>query len=97
MAIRKNELMYKLFGKAKGKCKNCNYYTVYKYHNKSYRKCEVYGVTCSEATDWKGSADACGLFPNKETKVRDVVKTVRPQKSEEQVEGQTSIFDLIGE
>ena len=96
MTIRKFDLMYKLFGKAEGKCKDCKYYSAYEHHNKGYRKCEIYGVTNSEATDWKASADACGLFPDKETNIRDVVRIVRPEKKEEeQIEGQTSIFDLI--
>lgn len=93
--LRKFDLMYNMFGRADGKCKDCKYYTSYRYRNKPYRKCEIYGVTCSEATDWKASSDACGLFPDKETEIRDVVRMVRggAKKKEVQIEGQISLFE----
>ena len=96
MTIRKHELMYQLFGKAdQSKCKDCNHYISYKHHDYTRRKCEIYGVTCSEATDWKASGQACGLFPDKETDIRDVVRLVKGGRQKEQIEieGQISLFD----
>lgn len=61
--IRKIQEMHQRFGRrGHGKCADCPHYTRYKYRDKPYRKCEVYGVSRSEATDWTGSWDACGLF-----------------------------------
>jgi len=33
------------------KCKNCNHHHRYEYHNKYYHKCDLLGVSNSEATD----------------------------------------------
>ena len=94
---RKLELMYEMFGKSEGKCKECKHYTSYKYHDKRYRKCKVYGVTCSEATDWKASGDACGLF-NKDTEYENIVRMVTVGKTKEdiQIDGQMSFTDYEG-
>lgn len=91
---RKFDLMYEMFGKSEGKCKDCSHYTSYHYHDRSYRKCEVYGVTCSEASDWKASADACGLF-NKETEHENVIRRVTggKQRQDIQIDGQMSLFN----
>lgn len=95
--LRKLALMYAEFGKAEsGLCKDCKYFLRLDHHNRTYRKCKVYGVTTSEATDWLAYGHACGLFPNKpyggdKELVRLVVR--EPQK-EPQVQGQISIFDI---
>lgn len=57
--MRKNEAMYSLFGKADGKCRDCCHL---KGGVNEYRKCRIYGVSASEATDWVLSWQACGLF-----------------------------------
>ena len=95
---RKFDLMYEMFGRSTGKCKDCQHYTTYRYHNKPYRKCELYGVTCSEATDWKASADACGLFPDKEYNGCEVVRLVRggALKIEQQIDGQMNLIEFVG-
>lgn len=90
--------MYELFGRADGKCKDCEHYRTFKYRDKSYRKCEVYGITQSEASDWKAGYDACGLFPNKEnTYSRDIIelRICNNRDSEEQIEGQINMFDSV--
>ena len=87
--MRKAELMYRLFGKADGHCRDCEHLVVYKHHDKTVRKCEVYGDTRSEATDWAGKYDACGLFPDKKYNGKPVVRTVRGErKHEADIEGQ---------
>lgn len=96
--LRKIDLMHELFGKADGKCKDCEHYRTFKHHDKSYRKCEVYGITQSEASDWKAGYDACGLFPNKENLYeRDIIelRICNNRDSEEQIEGQINMFDNV--
>ena len=96
--LRKIDLMYELFGRADGKCKDCEHYRTFKYHDKSYRKCSVYGITQSEASDWKAGYCACGLFPNKEnTYGRDIIelRICNNRDSEEQIDGQINMFDNV--
>ena len=91
----KIEKMHYLFGKSDGKCKNCEHYSTFKYHDKSYRKCEVYGITQSEASDWKAGYGACGLFPNKENPYGRNIIELRigaEKKTEEQIDGQMTLF-----
>ena len=92
MSIRKHELMYQLFGKADGLCKNCKHY---RYHDYNRHKCEVYGDTRSEASDFAGNRQACGLFPDKPYNGRNVIELVHRGKEKEDysVEGQLSLFD----
>ena len=96
LAKRKHELMYQIFGRADGLCKDCKYFQSYKYHDYRYRKCEIYGITSSEASDWTGRKQACGLYPDKETSQRDIIKLVRGgrKREEAQIDGQMSLEDL---
>ena len=94
MAIRKIDLMHQLFGKASGLCRDCSHYQRYHYRDKPYRKCEVYGITNSEASDWVGRYQACGLFnkpyPYKNSKI---IRHLRCEKEiEKPIEGQTTLF-----
>lgn len=88
--------MHSLFGVASGeKCKDCmHFYRIETRAGKLYRKCEVYGNSNCESTDWNASFDACGCF-NKETDQRNVIRLFAPRKKEEQpIAGQISIGDL---
>ena len=90
--------MHSLFGVALGKkCKDCmHFYRNETRAGKLYRKCEVYGNSNCESTDWNASFEACGLF-NTETEQRDMIHTFMPQrKMREELEGQMSLdeFDL---
>jgi hypothetical protein len=42
-------------------CGTCQNFVTGKYHNRILRKCERYGVTHSEASDWARSWYACGM------------------------------------
>ena len=58
MKIIKIDKMHELFGKSEqDQCKDCMHLI-----RNGYNKCEIYGVTRSEATDWKQKQTACGLF-----------------------------------
>ena len=84
MTVRKIDLMHQMFGKTEGLCKDCFHYMRYHYRDKPYRKCEVYGVTASEASDWVGRYQACGLFdkpyPYKDYKI---IRYVTPERKKE--------------
>ena len=95
--IRKNEAMYSLFGKEEGKhCKDCPY-LVRKEFGRVYYKCEIYSTSNSEASDWRKSWTACGLFYNTDAlnefkahydTVMDYLTTHRLRAPEKPVEGQ---------
>lgn len=90
--MRKIDLMYAKFGKGQGTCKECSNYISGLYKDRSYRKCEVYGVTRSEASDWKASYQACGM-KNSLWTGRNIIECVTPEKSVlVQLAGQTELF-----
>ena len=96
MNIRKIDLMHREFGKEDGKlCKECSNFLRTRWRSKTYRKCAVYGDTCSEATDWKASYPACGMF-NKEWSGGDVVRAVGTkacrQNTVAQLDGQLELW-----
>ena len=91
MAIRKIDLMHKLFGKNEAHtCGECENMVSQRYRGMILRKCTVYGMTHSEASDWAKKWTACGMF-NKPYSDRNVIELVRPSREEEPVEGQLSI------
>lgn len=91
MAIRKIDLMHKRYGKTIGMiCGNCDHFFVRTW-DKRYFKCEVYGDSSSEATDWAKRYAACGLF-NKVTRERNVVRLVTPERDIKIVDGQMSLL-----
>lgn len=97
---RKIELMHQMFGKIEGKqCLDCSHLCSYTQSRKWY-KCEVYGLSSSEASDWRLKYPACGLF-NKETKYREVINLRKCAKSsdepDEPLEGQINFFDCLCE
>ena len=79
--MRKVELMHKMFGRSpEYLCRECVHYTHKYYNDKPYHKCDVYGNSNSEGTDWKGSDQGCGLAPDKAYKGRPIVELVKYQK-----------------
>lgn len=56
----KQELMHKTFGKGSGKCRYCTNLVVLE-RDRRYYKCRVFGISLSEATDWRVSCNACGM------------------------------------
>ena len=81
MALRKNALMHELFGTAPGRCGECDHLVEGRYHDRMLRKCEVYGLTHSEASDWAKRWAACGL-KNKETAHQNVIRMVGAEAKE---------------
>ena len=93
MTIRKIDLMHREFGVCPGKkCKYCDNLIVQQ-ANRRYYKCEVYGITDSEASDWRLSYDACGMY-NKVYNGNPVIRMVKGYPAPpEPLEGQESLFE----
>lgn len=62
MNERKIDAMHKLFGEGPALCKDCDHFISGTYHDKRLHKCALYGITHSDATDWRLSYKACGMF-----------------------------------
>ena len=97
MALRKQQLMYKQFGMCDGHvCGECSNLVEGRYHDKALRKCKVYGMTHSEASDWAKRWLACGMF-NKTYTGGPIIELVRPVRKqtaltiEEPLEGQLTL------
>ena len=96
MALRKIALMYKLFGKCYGHtCRECSNLLKGRYHDCILTKCKVYGLTHSEASDWAGRWQACGMF-NRTWDKQPVIREVVPERKQKEadntpLEGQISL------
>ena len=96
MNMKKCELMYARFGTEEGVCADCIHLVGCVRGNKSLYKCEVYGETHSEASDWRKKWKACGL-KNKETDIRNVIHWSRNSSfSGEQIDGQIAFGGFNG-
>lgn len=98
MALRKIELMHNLYGQIEDKkCSECCHLQSGRYHNTILHKCELYGLTHSEASDWRLKYTACGMF-DKETDVRNVMQKVVPDRRQimqtRPISGQQTLFLL---
>ena len=86
--------MYKHFGKSGSgkKCKDCSNLVKVERGNHRVYKCLVYGDTCSEATDWKCSHNACGMI-NRSYDGRPIIQCFNPKIVQDtQIEGQMTLF-----
>lgn len=84
MALRKIDLMHRIFDKVEGHtCKECSNLVEGEYHDMMLRKCKVYGLTHSAASDWAKSYVACGMF-NKEWHDKPIIRLVRKRPEEVQ-------------
>lgn len=72
MTSRKMARMHLLFGRHSGHCKDCPHLIRGEYHDKHYYKCKAYGLSRSEATDWRVGWDACGMID------KEIGQTFRP-------------------
>lgn len=96
MALRKIALMHRLFGVCEGHtCRDCSNFVKGKYHDRTLCKCQVYGMSHSEATDWAGRWVACGAF-NRTMNRQPVMREVVPERKQKEVdntplEGQISL------
>ena len=97
MAIRKIELMHKVFGKRENRrCGECRNLVIHRY-DKTYRKCRIYGETQSAASDWAKKYVACKMF-NKKWDGEPIIRLVTPCRARTnddsvQCDGQMKIGD----
>ena len=94
--LRKIDLMHKLYGEIPDrKCKDCQHLCSYTANRKHY-KCECYGQTASEATDWRLKWTACSLIDVEVFSEYPVVRNLRylnrTTKEPSEVDGQISLF-----
>lgn len=96
MALRKIALMHRIFGICEGHaCRECSDFVKRKYHDRTLCKCRVYGMTHSEASDWAGRWQACGMF-NRTWEKQPVMREVVPERKQKEadstpLEGQISL------
>ena len=98
MTVRKIDAMHVLYGQVHGKrCCECPHFIEGYYHDRKLMKCKAYGMTHSEATDWRKKWDACGLIglplPDNGT-VFERIKQER-ERVEKLVDGQITMEELI--
>lgn len=63
MVERRIAAMHKRFGTNYGLyCKDCCHLIGGMWHDRRYYKCEIYGMSHSEASDWRRSWMACGMY-----------------------------------
>ena len=87
--------MFKYFGKAESdkKCKDCSNLIRVERGNHRVSKCLVYGITHSEASDWKRSHLACGMI-NRSYDGRPIIQCHNPKIVQDtQIEGQMVLFE----
>lgn len=96
MALRKINLMHKFFGITECHAfRECCNLVKGRYHDRILTKCKVYGLTHSEASDWAGRWQACGMF-NKTWDKQPVMREVIPERKQKEadntpLEGQMSL------
>ena len=77
-------------------CATCSHLIGGKYHDRQYYKCELYGVTHGESTDWRLSNQACGMYnvPQDMDKWVPVLEQIKhaPRSPEPPLEGQIRII-----
>lgn len=71
--------MHRAYGLHSGTCKDCPHLIGGEYHDRRYYKCRAYGVSRSEATDWRLSWRACGLIdiPDLRPDFRPVLERIK--------------------
>lgn len=63
MIERRIAAMHKRFGTNTALyCKDCSHLICCEYHDRRYYKCKIYGLSHSEASDWRRSWMACGMY-----------------------------------
>lgn len=99
MTARKIDAMHARFGMADGMCKDCPHLISGRYHDRILHKCEAYGLTHSEATDWRLRWVACGLKNLPLPDEKPVFEQIRGQREcvTEQIKGQIGMEEILNE
>ena len=95
MIERRIAAMHKRFGTNYALCcKDCNHLICGEYHDRRYYKCEIYGLSHSESSDWRRSWMACGMYnvPQDMDRWMPLMKQINHSpKLEPPIEGQIRI------
>ena len=63
MAELRLQAMHRRFGTCGVlRCRDCCHLIGGEWHGKRYYKCELYGMSHSDSTDWRLSWQACGMY-----------------------------------
>lgn len=91
--LRKIDRMHDMFGVEVGHtCGECVNIVRYCTKNRTFRKCAVYGITMSKASDWSKGWTACKMFGHKYSG-RPVIEIATQTKEPDiPLEGQTDLF-----
>lgn len=93
---RKIDAMYESYGCIPTEyCKTCCNLLKGNHHGNTYNKCIAYGLSHSEATDWRISNKACGIYNkpfdgNQRTMLEQLKIAPKGKQAEEVMEGQLS-------
>ena len=84
---RKLQAMHEAYGVKEGhKCRECSNFCELEYYKRRFFKCAAYGVSRSEATDWRANFKACGFFNNSMDGWTPLFDKIRRQNSDGQIE-----------
>ena len=96
MTVRKIDAMHRRFGPHEGaQCRDCCHLISGDYRGKRYHKCKLYGISHSEATDWRLKYPACGAYNVPEERL-DVyspylMNLIRERNADPPIEGQIKL------
>ena len=98
MMNKKIDAMHNHYGYSDGICGDCPHFIRFRYHDKVLLKCRAYGLTHSEATDWRVKWPACGQkehpLPEDHKPVFDLIKGQR-ENTYKPIEGQISMEEML--
>ena len=92
-SAEKIAFMHTFFGvdEAGHKCKECSHFERWLVSDKLVRKCNVFGLSNSEATDWNANFTACGTF-DKDTPYQGLYKTTNKYRfTHKPIDGQITL------
>lgn len=88
MTERKIAAMHRRYGRDdKHLCKDCNHLICREY-GRRYYKCEMYGLSKSDATDWRVSYQACGMYNQPAVNAYMTMVNLELKKYDEPLDGQ---------
>lgn len=98
MTGRKIDAMHAIYGTVQDMhCADCPHFIAGRYHDKMLFKCEAYGITHSEATDWRKRYVACSLVHLPLPDERPVIDRLRGLKTriQDQIYGQITVEEVM--
>lgn len=96
MVLRKIDAMHERFGIGIGQCGDCPHFRSFLL-GKRYFKCAVYGITHSEATDWRKKFTACGLIDKEKPDRYPIIDEIKYFREPEEIqcEGQITMEEIL--